>query len=126
MGNSPREKPHGVGKSSFGLIDPDIVLGELGLKRGMTLLDLCCGRGEYSVAVSRIIGGEGRVYAVDLWEEGISSLLKEVSARNIKNAQTGGNMLVCGAAFPGQTSGFVSHPSKFWKKHTSTDSLKPL
>jgi len=85
MGNSPRERPHGARKSSFGLIDPDIVFGELGLKRGMTLLDLCCGRGEYSVAASRIIGGEGRVYAVDLWEEGINSLLKEVSARNIKN-----------------------------------------
>jgi len=85
MKNPRREKPHGAGKSSFGLIDPDIVFGELRLRWGMTFLDLCCGRGEYGVFASRITGDEGLVYGVDLWEEGITSLLEEVSARKIKN-----------------------------------------
>ena len=84
------KKPEGVkvpgaGRSSFALVDQDKVFTELQLKGGTTFLDLGCGRGEYAVVASKIVGNEGVVYGVDLWEEGINSLRQKASARGSKN-----------------------------------------
>jgi ubiquinone/menaquinone biosynthesis C-methylase UbiE len=85
MKRPKREKIPGAGKSSFALVDQDKVFSELQLKGGTTFLDLGCGRGEYAVAASKIVGNEGVVYGVDLWEEGINSLRREASTRGSKN-----------------------------------------
>ncbi|MCK5203287.1 MAG: class I SAM-dependent methyltransferase, partial [Desulfobacterales bacterium] len=50
-----------------------------------TFLDVACGWGRYALAVSEIIGRNGLVYAVDLWEEGVSSLKKEAVLKDIQN-----------------------------------------
>jgi ubiquinone/menaquinone biosynthesis C-methylase UbiE len=77
--------PTGAGKSSFELIDSARFFRELDLKKGITFLDVACGRGAYSLAASEIIGQNGRVCAVDLWEEGIVSLKNEAAAKGIRN-----------------------------------------
>jgi len=81
-------KPTGAGKNSFGLIDTAKFFQELGLKIGTTFLDVACGWGAYSLAASDIVGIDGQVYAVDLWEEGISSLRKEADSKGIQNLAT--------------------------------------
>ena len=78
-------KPIGAGKSSFELIDPALLFSKLRLREGMVFLDLACGKGLYAIAVAEAIGEKGSVYAVDLWEEGIAHLQKEISTRGIKN-----------------------------------------
>jgi len=79
-------KPTAAGKSSYDLIDKDKFFKELNLQEGIAFLDVACGRGAYCLAASEIVGEKGRVYGVDLWEEGIE-LLKaaadEKSAGNI-------------------------------------------
>jgi ubiquinone/menaquinone biosynthesis C-methylase UbiE len=80
-----KSTPTGAGKSSFELIDSARFFRELDLKKGITFLDVACGRGAYSLAVSEIIGRDGRVYAVDLWEEGIVSLKNKAAAKGIRN-----------------------------------------
>jgi ubiquinone/menaquinone biosynthesis C-methylase UbiE len=80
-----RSMPPGAGKSSFDLVDAKKVFGELRLKRGMTFLDMACGKGEYALAASEIIGSNGLIHAIDLWEEGIAELRRQVSDRNIPN-----------------------------------------
>ncbi len=77
--------PTGAGRSSFDLVDTRNVFRELRLKKGMNLLDMACGRGEYSLAASKRIGDKGLVYAIDLWEEGIADLREQVSDRKITN-----------------------------------------
>jgi ubiquinone/menaquinone biosynthesis C-methylase UbiE len=81
-------KPTGAGKSSFGLIDTAKFFQQLDLKKGITFLDLACGWGAYSLAASDIIGKDGQVFAVDLFEEGISSLRTEADAKGIQNLAT--------------------------------------
>ncbi len=81
-------KPTGAGKSSFGLIDTVAFFQELGLKKGITFLDVACGRGAYSLAIADIIGENGQVYAVDLWEEGIGILREEAASKGIQNMTT--------------------------------------
>jgi ubiquinone/menaquinone biosynthesis C-methylase UbiE len=81
-----KTKPTAAGKSSFDLIDIDKFFKELDLQKGISFLDVACGKGAYCLAASEIVGEKGRVYGVDLWEEGIE-LLKaaadEKSAGNI-------------------------------------------
>ncbi len=78
-------KPTGAGKSSYGLIDTAIFFNELNLDKDTTFLDVACGRGNYSLAASEIIGPNGRIYAVDLWGEGVLSLRNEAAAKGIQN-----------------------------------------
>ncbi|MDA3791176.1 MAG: class I SAM-dependent methyltransferase [Desulfobacula sp.] len=80
-----QKKPKGAGKSSFELINPDLLKDILPLKPGSTVLDLACGKGIYSIFLSKIVGENGLVYAVDLWEEGLQILGKKIEEKNITN-----------------------------------------
>lgn len=77
-------KPKGAGKSSFELINTEILKQMLPVQQGSVILDLACGKGLYSRFLSHIAGPTGLVYAVDLWEEGLeileAEMLKEEAA----------------------------------------------
>jgi ubiquinone/menaquinone biosynthesis C-methylase UbiE len=78
-------KPIGAGKTSFDLIDADKLLSILAPEPGNTVLDAACGPGRYTLFLAgRRIPGL-RIVAVDLWEEGIRSLNKALSAEGIEN-----------------------------------------
>lgn len=79
------EKPIAAGKSSYDLIDKEKFFKALDLKRDTVLLDVACGVGKYSNAASEIIGKEGLIYAIDLWEEGINALRQAIAEKDIKN-----------------------------------------
>jgi ubiquinone/menaquinone biosynthesis C-methylase UbiE len=87
MKNKKQEKVPGAGRSSFALVDKNKVFGELQLEGGISFLDLGCGRGEYAIIASEIVGNEGVVYGIDLWEEGVNSLQEKASARGSKNVK---------------------------------------
>ena len=70
-------KPKGAGKSSFELINTDILKQRLPVHQGSVILDLACGKGLYSLFLSQLAGLDGRVYALDLWEAGLGILEKE-------------------------------------------------
>ncbi len=76
--------PVGAGKSSFDLIDADAFINAINLQPDMTVLDLACGAGNYTLAMAREMAGSGRIIAVDLWEEGIATL--QQSARTLASA----------------------------------------
>ncbi|MCW8915367.1 MAG: class I SAM-dependent methyltransferase [Magnetovibrio sp.] len=46
--------------------DPESVLRRLGIDFGTTVVDLCCGDGHFTTSLAHIVGGMGRVTAVDL------------------------------------------------------------
>lgn len=79
------KNPIAAGKSSFDLIDSGKLFSELQLKKDTVFLDLACGSGPYSIAASKNIGDEGKIYAVDLWREGIDNLSREIAVRKIDN-----------------------------------------
>jgi ubiquinone/menaquinone biosynthesis C-methylase UbiE len=88
MTENHKDRPPGAGKSSFELIDSEKLFEELRLVKGMTFLDLGCGRGAYSAAAADRIGNDGRVHAVDLWEEGIEALRDTVFREKRTNIRT--------------------------------------
>ena len=75
------DKPHGAGKSSFELIEAEKLFQVLALQPWYTVLDMGCGTGSYALSMAKIIGEGGRVYAADLWEEGIGRLQERIERR---------------------------------------------
>lgn len=47
-------------------LDPGEVLGMYGVTGGMTVLDVGCGTGLFTVEVARMLGNDGQVHAVDV------------------------------------------------------------
>jgi ubiquinone/menaquinone biosynthesis C-methylase UbiE len=82
-----QDKPPGAGSSSIDLIDVDLFFRALALKPGMTVVDLGSGPGDYSIPIANIVGKEGRVYAVDLWEGCIEFLRSEIARQGIVNIE---------------------------------------
>jgi len=85
MDEEGKVRPLGAGHSSFDLVDSQAVLRMLGLRLGDSFLDLACGRGAYALAAAPGVGEEGRIYAFDLWPEGIELLKREASARGLRS-----------------------------------------
>lgn len=56
------------------MMDPDVILPGIGLKPGMTLVDIGCGQGFFALLAARIAGPEGRVYGIDIDEEALDLL----------------------------------------------------
>ena len=81
--------PTSAGLSSFNLLDERKLFAALGLKSGMTMLDLGCGVGNYAVAASPHVGGQGVIHALDLWEEGVETLAVRAEIGHLTNIRPG-------------------------------------
>ena len=81
------EKHFHHGRSSKEILDSNRVLSTIGLKKGDIFLDAGCGDGYMSIAASKIVGDEGKVYAVDVWEESINAFKEKIESENIKNIE---------------------------------------
>lgn len=77
------EQPTAAGKSSFEFVDEKRLFSELNINEDTMFLDAACGRGEYSLAAAARVGNKGRIFAFDLWETGINSLIDEIMVRGI-------------------------------------------
>jgi ubiquinone/menaquinone biosynthesis C-methylase UbiE len=66
--------PTGAGKSSYDLIDQSLFWPALSLEPGMTVMDLACGAGRYTLQMADRMGPDGRIIALDLWAEGIEQI----------------------------------------------------
>lgn len=83
------DKPIAAGKSSYDLIDRESFIAALKPELGTIILDMACGVGKYAIALSGLVGDSGRIFAFDLWEEGIKALEREIETAGIKNITAG-------------------------------------
>jgi len=67
---------------------PKMVLHEVGIKHGFTILDYGCGPGNYSIAVSELLEGTGIVFALDKHPLAIKSISKKIKKRSVTNIET--------------------------------------
>lgn len=61
--------------------DPEGILRRLGIDFGATVLDLCCGDGHFTSPLAHIVGGIGRVMALDM----DGALIEQAKARAAKD-----------------------------------------
>ena len=78
---------HHRGKSSENFLDKDIIMRELNILPGQTILDAGCGNGYMSKEFSRILNNTGKVYALDSDLEAIEALRRETEGTNIETIE---------------------------------------
>ena len=66
------------------LQDPKKILGPF-IKKGMSVLDLGCGPGFFTVAMAEMVGRSGKVIAADVQEEMLDKLHDKIKGTDLKN-----------------------------------------
>lgn len=71
--------------------DGEEFLRKIGIRKGQIVLDFGCGSGNYAIPAAKIVGKEGRVYALDkkrqgIWPgEGLNKLKQRAKSRALEN-----------------------------------------
>jgi ubiquinone/menaquinone biosynthesis C-methylase UbiE len=71
------------------------LLERIGIRRGQAVLDFGCGYGMYTIPVAKIVGEQGRVYALDKDKEALDTLMKKAGSAcliNIERMETSGEL----------------------------------
>ena len=56
-----------------------------GVRQGMTVIDVGCGQGGFTVAVARIVGKHGKVLSVDISDEYLEDLVEDLDKWGLKD-----------------------------------------
>jgi ubiquinone/menaquinone biosynthesis C-methylase UbiE len=96
--------------------DPERVLGSF-VREGMTVADIGCGMGYFSLALARMVGPAGRVISVDLQEKMLASLLRRAARGGVADRIT----TVTAAPDDIRIDGPVDFVLAFWMIHEVKD-----
>ncbi len=80
-----RGQHKGGGPTSYRIQDARELFAVLNLKNGDKVVDIGCGRGEYSLKAAEIVGSEGKVYALDYWKSYTDRLKQEAQDLGLHN-----------------------------------------
>ena len=66
-------------------VDPKAVIRETGMMSGNIVADFGCGAGFFSIESARIVGDEGRVYAIDVLPSALEAIESQAKALGLRN-----------------------------------------
>jgi cyclopropane fatty-acyl-phospholipid synthase-like methyltransferase len=66
---------------------PEQVMDALELKPGMRVADVGCGSGYFTVKIAEEIGPEGKVWAIDAWQDMLDYLDRRVQIEGLENVE---------------------------------------
>lgn len=67
--------------------NPEAILTEAGLKSGLTVMDIGCGAGFFTLPAARLVGPTGKVYGLDIDERGIREVRKKALREGLHNLE---------------------------------------
>ncbi len=65
-----------------------VIVQEIGIKPGFTVLDFGCGPGGYVVPVAELVGNKGMVYALDAYPLAVKMVDSLISKKHLTNVKT--------------------------------------
>jgi len=71
-----------------GFLNPYSIVGEFGLREGMSIVDFGSGSGYFTILLSQKAGDAGRVYALDVLESALDSVRSKARVSNVNNVET--------------------------------------
>jgi cyclopropane fatty-acyl-phospholipid synthase-like methyltransferase len=96
--------------------DPERILGSI-VRDGMTVADIGCGMGYFSVAMAKMVGPGGTVFSVDLQEKMLEHLMKRAVKAGVQDRIT----TILAAADDIKVTGPVDLVLAFWMVHEVKD-----
>ncbi len=69
------------------LLNPEKALSSLGIKAGMTVADIGCGTGFFTLPLAHLVGEKGTVLAADISKEMLSDLREKIEKETIHNVK---------------------------------------
>ena len=63
------------------------VLERIGLRKGQVVLDFGCGCGTYTMPAARIVGEQGKVYALDKDKQALDELMQKAESAGLRNIE---------------------------------------
>ena len=72
-------------KSVGGFLNPSRIVRHLDIKRGDTVADFGAGHGYFTVPLAKIVGSDGRVYAIDIQKEPLQIIASKAKAEHLLN-----------------------------------------
>ena len=72
---------------SGGFTNPQKLLSQLDIKEGATVADFGCGHGYFVLPFSKIVGPEGKVYALDVLKEALESVQSKAETEKASNVE---------------------------------------
>jgi len=73
---------------SGGFLHPERIAGEFGVREGMSVADFGSGAGYFTIIMGRMVGENGKVYALDIQETALDNVRVKARAIGIKNIET--------------------------------------
>lgn len=67
--------------------NPDAILVSIGVKTGVTFVDVGCGDGFFAVPAAKLVGSSGRVYALDVDSDAIGRLMEKAAKETLRNLE---------------------------------------
>ena len=75
------------GKTSRDILGAEEILDVINLKSGDKFLDAGCGDGYVSIEASKLVGSNGKIFALDVYPESIEGVSKEIKEKGIENLE---------------------------------------
>ncbi len=85
---SPKNKDKLISEERREIFKPKKLLKFVGLKEGMTVFDVGCGNGFFTLPAAEIVGDNGNIFGFDLSQEMLNDLKSRVEKNNINNIKT--------------------------------------
>ncbi|MCL4357561.1 methyltransferase domain-containing protein [Patescibacteria group bacterium] len=67
--------------------NPEQILHNAGLKEGMCFMDIGCNNGFFTLPAAKIVGENGKIYAVDIDNDALNELKDKLLLKNISNVK---------------------------------------
>jgi len=71
----------------YALLEPEQILERAGIRRGMRVADVGAGSGFFTIPIAKMVGNEGKVFAIDIQEGMIAILNEKIKRLKIKNVE---------------------------------------
>ncbi len=71
-----------------GFLEPDKVVREFGLKAGDHVADFGAGHGYFTIPIAKIVGGDGKVYAIDIQKSVLDVIRSSARLEHVLNIET--------------------------------------